>query len=442
MAEKQAEQVAVAVQDRSRSNALTGTVEERLKAFGQIAANLAQLSLNGWDEVPKALAACWLADGAGMHPAIFMNNHYCIKDAKTGRLLIEPKWEFVVGILQSRVAGFRWKVIEETPTAAEVVMWDAYGNEHRTRYTIEDAKRQGLLGRPNAWQSNTREMCLKQAIKRCGRRIGAAALMDLPVNETEFADAEVVNGSGPNAEAAIDAALDKAEKAGGPTDAEFEEAHAAGAPAEEAPRGNQEPPRTRLAHLITERFGKLAKGPMVAKASELYNAMMLERTGVNPGMNFKSAAEIGPFEAEQIVEWMTAQGAAPHETSAGSQPGLGAQQGSAAPADDTPPAAEEDQGVFSVNIPEQPAASPQEAYDELMTTVARARKLFGRKYIQEGPVGSGKFWYTDLATFSKLGYEAAVKVQVGQEVVASADVLRSLNRVLAESCDEKERGGR
>src|SRR6267154_1717648 len=92
-----------------RSNALVGTLGEKVTAFDQIASNIAGLALNGWNTTQKAKAACWLADACGTHPATFMQNHYCLE--MQGKLIVEPKWEYIVGVLQSRVPGFKFEIL-------------------------------------------------------------------------------------------------------------------------------------------------------------------------------------------------------------------------------------------------------------------------------------------------------------------------------------------
>lgn len=423
------------VPDRSRLNALVGTIEDRIRAFDQIAANLASLQLNGWDTVQKAKAACWLSDGAGMHPAIFMQNHYCMN--MQGKLVVEPKWEFIVGILQSRVPGFRWKVLIETDDCAEVWMSDGR-NEHTVQYSLNDAKRQGLLGRGgNAWTAgNTREMCLKQAIKRCGRRLSSAALMDLPVSEAYEAISEADGQPSPTE--VIDKAIEKVVGKPQPTDVEFEEV--------EAPSGEPVPveptrsPRQHLYAVMTRYYGKLGKDQVAEKASLIYNQMMKDSTGTDPNVSFKRG-EIGPVEAAQIATYLEAKmargGAA--SSAAGTSELTGAPSSAASKV--APPTSSEEMPEPEVDQAPVPRTAA-DAYDELMSTVGRARKLFDRKFIQESPAGSSKFWFTDLTTFREAGDAQPIFLQRGQDIVASVEKIEQLNRILAATCDKQERGGR
>jgi hypothetical protein len=440
MAESKDTAVAV-VQDRSRQNAIVGTIKEQMDAFDQISANLSQLGLNGWDTVPACKAACWLAHGAGMHPAIFIQNHYVMR--VQNRLLVEPKWEFIVGILQSRLPGFKWSVLIETDDCAEVRMTDATGADHTVRYSLEDARRQGLLSRGgNAWTSgNTREMCLKQAVKRCGRRIGAAALMDLPVSEFEALSSE------PSVAEVVGAAISKAGKKDA-TDVAFEEegaeassfsgtseltGAASSAPSKVSAPESPDTARRRLGVLMVRLFGRLSKAVMAEKVNVLYNAMMLEKTGVDPKMSFKPG-QIGPSEAQQLIERLEAKLDNTPEASEAVESGEAVRLSSPPVEDvDEPPPAEE---------PAVETGTQQAAYDELNVTIARARKLFNRQFVVESPAGSGKFWFNDMATFAQIGDEVSIKLQVGPDVVATVEKMEALNGVLADACDAKERGGR
>jgi hypothetical protein len=427
----------VATPDRSRLGALVGTIEERIRAFDQIAANLASLQLNGWDTVQRIKAACWLSDGAGMHPATFVQNHYCMTVQE--KLIVEPKMEFILGVLQSRIPGFRFVIEEEEDDHAKVWMTDGK-SEVRKSYDLDDARRLGLFSRRGNMLTGgaTREWCLKQAVKKAGRMIGAAALMDLPVGLDTY---EIADGAAPapTPTEAIDAAIEKA--TGKPVDVEFEEESAG----DDTPRSSgarseaQSPapavgseraaapafknPRIRLAKLMFERFGNLSKAETAAKVSELYNAMMQVRTGVP----HEGTAKIGPIEAEQLIAYIE---------------GLGGSKTADAPmatssAGPQPPEAEAPEPEREAND-----RTTADAYIELMGTVLRARKLFGRKFVQEAPEGSGKYWFVDLATFSQAGEAASVKLQVGPDVVAPIEKIEQLNRILGAACDFKERGGR
>lgn len=437
---KEAKEAAVVVvPDRTRLSGLVGTIEERILAFEQIAANLATLALNGWKNAQMCKAACWLADGAGMHPAVFMQNHYCMEIQ--GKLLVEPKWEFVVGVLQSRLPGFKWTVDVETDDCAEVTMSDASGNKHTVRYTLADAKRQGLLGRGgNMWTSgNTREGCFKQAVKRCGRRIGAAALMDMPVglDGYEMADAEVV---GPTPAQVLDEAVSKA-AANEPVDVPFVEEAEAGPEPKSA--------RIRLETAIRRYYGPLSKDILAEKVAVIFNAMVKERTGEDPKASFRHG-EVGPVDAERMIEYIEAKIALRGKKAAGKgAPESRNDQGTATP-DPAEPAADEDEAPLA-EAPAAEAAPPaaseaelsqQAAFDALMGTVHRARKLFKRDFVQSSPKNKHVYYFTDQQTFQQAGLADVVKLQRGPDIVAPVRLLEQLNAILSAACDAKERGGR
>lgn len=441
MAEEKKDTALEVATDRTRLSALVGTLGELITAFDQIGANLAALGLNGWDSTQKCKAACWLAHGAGMHPAVFIQNHYCM--VIQGKLIVEPKMEFILGVLQSRVGGFRFKIEEEEDDHATVWMTDGK-SEVRKSYDIEDAKRLGLLSRGGNMLTGgaTREWCLKQAVKKAGRMIGAAALMDLPggldTYEAQISDATPK----PSAAEAIGEAIDKAAK--GTVDVPFEDVSPAPAGTPVAPP--VEDPRTVLSKRLTRYYGKLSKAVALEKTSLLYNAMSKERTGVDPNRTFRRADEIGPIEAEQIIEYLDSRmkknGHGGLQNDAPSPVRDSPGHASSDDADAPPPEADGDPDEIARidrGIEKRLAA---DAYDELMTTVARARKLFNRKFIQESPPGSAKFWFTDQATFSEAGDSASVKIQVGPDIVAPIEKIDALNRILSAACDEQERGGR
>lgn len=433
--------------ERYRTSALVGTIDEQMRAFEQIATNVSQLQLNGWGTVQKAKAACWLAQGAGMHPAIFIQNHYCMEIG--GKLLVEPKWEFIVGMLQSRIPGFTWETLIETDDCAEVRMSDGKST-HTVRYTLADAKRQGLLTK-TAWQSNSREMLFKQAVKRCGRRIGAAALMDLPVG-LDGDSMEVGVEEAPNVAAEIEKAI---------ADAPREERDAVDVPFEEAPSPSStspsdtpptvstspsdpdanplETPKERLARLIKKKYGPMSGQGMLERATWLYNESVKERTGVDPKEKPKKGG-LGPIEAGQAADWLEAQMAkkdSREEPAAAAEP--------VPEVEDEPPPAEE----AAAPEPEPPARAPsrlfeptkEAAYDVLMDTVFRARKLFApRQFIKEAPPDSNIFWFVDQDIFKEAGYTGSVKLQKAGEVVADVATLEQLRKILEKACDAKERG--
>lgn len=417
---RQAKETAVVVAQSmvAKSTAFIGTLDEKMRAFDQVAANLATLQLNGWDSVQKVKAGCWLADGAGEHPAVFMENHYCMN--MSGKLLIEPRWEYVHARLKSGLPGFKFKVIHKGEDYCELYFADASGNEHTEKYTMEYAQKQGHAQK-DTYKKNPIDMLFKQCYKRGADIIGAHVIMGIMPLVSDWPEEEERKPIPTTAEA-ISAAIEKA--AGAVVDVEFDEIEAADLPKNPPPERPFPPdedgsPRLRLYALMTSFYGKMTKAMAIEKSSVIYNAMMRETTGVDPKVEFAKRGHIGPIEAEQMIlylkERMENKSAKAVE-----------------PYDDGAPEAE------GARI----GRTVQEAYDDLFYTVNRARKLFGRKFIQEAPPGSGKFWFTDLATFSQAGDEASVKIQVGGDIVAPVEKIEQLNRILTDSCDEKERNGR
>lgn len=421
-------------------NALAGTIDEKIRAFDQIAANLARLQLNGWDEAQKVKAGCWLADGAGMHPATFMHNHHCM--LIKGKLVVEPKWEFVLGVLQSRVPGFKFEVLVETDDCAKVRMSDKSGAPpFEVEYSVEDARRQGLMGRDNAWSSgSTREMCFKQAVKRCGRRIGAAAMMDLPVGLDSYVivQPEVLPDAGKAAERAISEAVVLDDE---PAGAAGEFGGAAPSAATATPPDEDQGPLAALAAELANLYGKQSKAVLLEKASLIYNEMMKATTGSDPHMIFKRADQIGPAEARQMVEWLSkrrplkgesvSEARAPAVTEPAVVGGRPALEATPAPEPDTdaPPPAE--------------GLDVARAYEDLMLTIKRAKRIFApRAFVVEYPEGSGKYWFNDATTFGQIGSEKPLKLMDQGEITAPAEVVAQLSRILKADCDKAERGGR
>src|SRR5689334_12231125 len=197
----------------SRSTAIVGDTDAKMRAFDQIAANIASLQLNGWDNVQKAKAACWLADAKGEHPAEFMESHFCM--VIQGRLTVEPKWDYVVRKLRDTVPNFTFKVLREDDNGATVEMSDG-GEPIVVTYTMDDAVRQKLAGpggrNAATWAANSREMCFKQAVKRAARRIGLGRKGPIPWMDVEPGDepeAAPTRSTAAVLDEAIDEALDK-----------------------------------------------------------------------------------------------------------------------------------------------------------------------------------------------------------------------------------------
>lgn len=448
---------------------ISGTLEEKVKAFQQMSAAASSgLFPAGYDNVQKIQAACWFADGLGVHPTVYMEGVQPVQfGSKTMR---EPKWEFVNALLRARLPGFDFVVHEESEEACEIEFFAAGRKPQRVRYTMDEAVKQGLAGtngrNRDTYEKNARKMLFKQNFKIGADRIGADVLSGLPSltfdedatptrepSTAEVLEAEIAKHMEqeiePNAGVAPDKVVPVAETHAGP---EFRPGAAAPAPADAVG------PRKR-AYLLIRQFygGKITDAVALEKASFLYNALQEEKTGVNPKAAFTKAGHLGPVEAEQIIEYLTAKmakAAAPTGAGeVGSQPpgaaatlkiehvGGGGVTWTTEPDDDEAPPAE-------VVEPEPEARSARDAFNDLFTTVARARPLFGakhadgswtRSFIKEAPPGSGKFYYVDDATFREAGDSVSIKLQVGPDIVAPVAKLDQLNRILSAACDAAER---
>lgn len=382
------------------NHSLVGSIDEQIRAFDQISANMATLQMNGWDTVQKCKAACWLAHGKQEHPAVFIENHYVM--LIKGRLTVEPKWEYMVRKLKETVPGFRFKVLEEDAQGAKVSMSDGV-DTHEVGYTLEDARRQGLLGRgENAWTTgSTREMCLKQAVKRAARRLGVG-------RAAPWVEVEGLALPEPEPSGAVVVEDETAAVASAPA--------STGTPPEPAPVAAVDNPIAALSVALVKLYSKQSKAVMLEKASFVYNQMMREQTGTDPRRAFMRADQIGPVEAQQMVDYL-------------------AQRKEPAPGQPLAPG-----GIAAEEPP--PAESADVDYDTFSVTINRAKKLFGRKFVAEYPIDSGKFWFVDQATFAQAGKTASVKLMDKGEVVVSQPDLQQLNRILAADCDAAERGGR
>lgn len=424
----------------SGMTAIVGTLDEKVRAFAQMASCASSgMFPAGYDTIQKIIAAGWFGDGLNVHPTVYMEGIQPVQFG--GKTVREPKWEFVNALLRSRLPGFDFTVHEESDEACEIEFVATGRKPQRAKYTMAEAVSQGLAG-PNGrnrdgYAKNARKMLWKQCFKMGADRIGSDVLAGLPAMSFEIEPSDD-SGRQPSTAETINEAINKAINKATAIDVEEVEAgddtprsSSAGSEAQApAPAvGSERPaapapftedsPRLRLNALLTRFYGKLSKDTMAEKVNLLYNAMMKEQSGVDPNVRFKKG-DIGPVEAEQLIAYLEAR--------------MEKDKGAAAPApaDGDAPEAERE---------ERPRTA-QDAYDDLMTTIHRARKLFGRKFIQEAPPGSAKFWFTDLATFSQVGYEASVKLQVGPDVVAPMEKIEALNRILSEACDSKERAGR
>jgi len=433
---------------------IQGSLEQKTLAFGSIASAASSgLFPSGYDNVMKITAACWFADGLGVHPTVYMEGMQPVTfDGKTVR---EPKWEFVNALLRARLPGFDFEVHEDSEAACEITFLAEGRRSQKVRYTMEHARTQGLANKAT-YQKNPRQMLWKQCFKLGADRIGADVLAGLPSLVYEDDEGEAAPPP-ENPKAALDAAVEATQAATGKrdaTDVEFTEAK----PAEPAAPAAPVNWKKRLTDTITAEYGKQKPDVVADKVSLLYNQMMLEKTGADPNRKFAKGSDVSPTEAKLIVEWYEARKAA------GEQRGEAARTPAAvdesretgaapveAPAaeDEPPPTDGEEPPPTDDTDTEGPheGPPPNEAYDALMMAVARARRAFGnepkrRLFVQESPMGSGKFWFVDLRALSAAGLSGSTLLQKGGLVVADVGAMDLLTRTVTEMCDAKERNGR
>ncbi len=255
-----------------------GTLSEKITAFHQIgAAAAAGIYPAGYTTPQRAIAACWGADALGVHPFTFMQGVHVMEiDGKT---ILEPKWEFMLGIVTARLPGFRWKALKETTEVCEIWVSDGHA-EHTVSYTIADATRQGLVDKPKSqlYKANVREGLFKQALKRALKRIGPHVLMGMPAGflpdpgEDGPAPPETRTASG--AEVVVEGTATTEE----------------------------------LSAELVRVYGKQG----VVRALERCSFLLKEIAGVE--IKFKSVREIGPVEAGQIVRRLKGMADAPRPT--------------------------------------------------------------------------------------------------------------------------------
>lgn len=396
-----------------------GTLEEKTKAFQQIGACASSgLFPAGYNEVPKIVAACWFADGLGIHPTAYMEGVQPVQFG--GKTVREPKWEFVNALLRSRLPGFDYEVHEDSDVACDITFVATGRKPQRVRYTMEQAAKQGLADK-DTYKKNPRQMLWKQCFKMGADRIGADALAGLPPMVQEAEEVAETNGAPqPTVAELVENTIREAEK---------------NVP-QPPPPPPIEKPHAYLGKLLVKMYGPQKKDVMAGKVSFLWNSMIEAETGVNPNQEFKKADELGPADAERLCRFIEARvsvkAAAAARADESPAPG-NPEPATPPPDDDAPPPMEA----------EPPRRTRETAYEELHVVVARAKKLLApRVFIQEAPAGGGVFWFVDEPVLKQTGDSQALKVMKAGTVVPTIEKLEHITRILAQMCDEKERGGR
>lgn len=396
-------EIAAKTQTTLSLRAIEGTLTEKIAAFKELGAALAQLRLNGWDTVAKCIAACWLADGLGMHPAIFMQNNYCAEYA-AGKIVVIPQWPLVLALLRSRVPGFTFRMVEDSERGCTVVMGNAR-DTHTETYTIKDAARQGLVflkpdGTPDydnpkwkysAWKGgNLREMFRAKAIRRGGSVIGPEAMMGLPSGGDFDNDAAAAE----DAPAADMPSMPVSVTAGTSTAVEVDW---------------KESLRTE----IRARWGGGLKGKKMLEIANL----IAKEVGLEA---FKSADEITSESARRMVEFLR------------QKYGLTGKAGASA-AENT----EQDSGMDAApSAPEVPlemeaeVAAEADADGDVATLLKLADKGAvthpGVVFVKEAPKGSGAMYFVHGPTVKNMGLSAGILLSKAKAQVVSPDVCRRL----------------
>jgi hypothetical protein len=388
-----------------------GSLTEKIAAFREMSQHFAQLALNGWDTIQKCSAACWLADGLAMHPALYMQNNW-VAPFKGGKIVVMPQWPFMLALLRSRVPKFNFRFVHDD--AEKCAVWMTNGTyEHTETYTMDDAKRQGLLGRDNAWTSgNVREMMRAKVIRRAANVIAPEALMGLAAGG---------DGSEDEGERRPEVTQEQVDQAAEIAVSALEKATTA--------------PDWREA-LRTEIRAR-AKGAVTGrKMLEFANLVRLEMKLPK----YSHPDEITPDNARGMVEYLRANypnlasPQAPAAATEATTEGGGGKD--AAPEPPTEPVAEDE-----VPLPmdeDAPAAPPErESEDDgkvetLMKLAAAAKKARpSAVFVKEAPAKSGRWYFSHGETVKSLGLESAIwlKDEMGTQKIP-ADLCRRVCKAL------------
>ena len=420
-------------------NPLVGTLTERLAYWKETNPAWAKAGLNGWDNMDKCIMACSMADGMQVHPALFMNGNWCFV-ASGGKLIVIPKVPFILAMCRARVSGFRLEVVQDDTEACDVKIYNGR-DWHKYRYTIEDARRQGLLNttRGNAWSSgNTREMLQWKAIRRCA---------DLACPEVMYGMASPPEDSEdmPEAEPAKVTAL-------------------APAPIPYAEPDWMEALRTEIRATYG---GGLTGKRMLEKVNIIRGAMNKDPLKAGE-ITDEAAREVTTFLREKyphVSDREKLLGATGSGATEGATPKKKSEEpaaGNSAPAsseiDPAGAAALEREAAFENDddavpepddvpleeepapddTPEQRAARELARIDEQdgkLETLQKHVKLAKEKFpkvvfVKESPEGSGKHYFVHRPIMENLGFRQGVKVMEGGAAACDADTYRKLVRAM------------
>lgn len=424
-----------------------GTLTEKIAAFKEMANAFAQMRLNGWDDTPKCLVACWLSDGLGMHPALFMQNNWVAK-FKGDKIVVMPQWPFMLALVRSRVPNFKFKLVIDEEDKCSVWMTNGR-DEHTETYTLRDAQRQGLVsltadGKPdyaakdwsyNAWKGgNIREMLRAKVIRRCANIVAPEVMMGLP----NAGDSEADDMPAPTAKQvpvppeapALERAAVEGAKADEPKPADWNEA------------------------LRTELRARCGGGMTGKKMLEKANVVRADLKR-DPLTETPTADQ-----AREIVEHLRAQypnvGFPEEQTKATGAEKDSSPSGKVAAAPVSQPKPVEDHGyaengpphtaglidnaiALDDSVPEPdpepkpgaPAADPDESYKTVLALAEIAKKhadpqIAKSRFVVEAPAGSGQHHFLHGAIARKLGFETGIRLTLDGKQEVSPETCKRI----------------
>jgi len=411
-------------------NPLHGTLPEKLEAFKVLATAIsASGMMPGWDSPAKVMAGCWQADALGVHPAIYMQGTHPMEFTSRGvrKVAITPKWEFEAALLKARLPGFDYEVHEESEETCEITFKADGVSSQRVRYTMADAKRQGLYDRNDSYKTSPKEMLWKQVWHRGVDRIGAHVVMGLP----SLLPPDDLDNDRPSSSIAevVDEAVGGVETGSGP------------APVERA--GVPPPSTATVAEPATDymvEFGAKVRKVFGLRANDragtLRRASVVMTEVLGGEVSYTRVDQIGQENARMGLEYLNQK--YPGERTAAQEPAGAATEaarGMAAPAPagdlddgdpgfeaalderesragDGPSAGPGPVGQNATPAPPPVAAPDNPDFNGTWEGVVNAVRKTGRgdKVLKEHPEKSGHWWLVAHELLSKMGHESALHV--------------------------------
>jgi hypothetical protein len=458
---------------------IVGSLPEKMEVFKQMAANVAQaLMLGGWDNAPKIMSGCWGADAVAVHPFTYMNGVHPANIG--GRVVLVPKWEFENSLLRARLPGFDFEVVQNDEEACEIIFKATGRSPQRVRYTIAQAKQQGLAGKnPTLYGTNVVEGLWKQCFHRGADRIGSDVLMGLPRGYSS--DEEELSATPGAHEPSAAEVIEEAAKPQRPEDAGAVTSVTA------IPDRPAAPVRDWKAEMwdwIRDLYGKVKPEKALEAVRIAYKQMNAE-AGIDLAATWKRGDEIGPVDAMNLVTFFARKypdrklgpdaggstDAAAREDAPASQaeanrrheeslakldrdlePDLNAMREPGADEDEPPPPSDADAppaGQRARDLGQADALARRRTITALREAAKRAAKCMkGRDFLKEAPAGSGKWYFTDLGCLRVCGYEASVRLAMLGEAVGTSyttvydgtDQVAALLAAVETECTKAESG--